>query len=207
MTDQVSEAGTLSVTVLERKAWVKKKAAVAAESKRRVKALRKAGHAFKVEILGPLELDDQTPVRLAAVVLELDWTLAARLEMVDDARSFITRAVMLGALDPSLPPILSAIIEGKGLYEHGIGEFFLLYGKFEQKHGTSGKKTREPMMELVNGCRDHMKPYTERGVERLDPLPYAVRNILAHSGTNPNSLDQEGVELRRSIELLTTWVG
>ena len=51
-----------------------------------------------------------------------------------------------------------------------------------------------------------LKPYTERGTERLDPLPYAVRNILAHSGTNPNSLDPEGEELRKSIELLTIWV-
>ena len=145
------------MNVLEGKVWARKKAAVAAESKRKVKALRKAGHAFQVEILGPRELDQQTPVCLAAVVLELDWKLAVRLEMVDDARNFITRAVMLGTLDPGLPPILAGIIEGRGLYEHGIGEFFLLYGKFEQKHGTSGKRTRESMMELINGCRHYIE--------------------------------------------------
>jgi len=206
MTDHISESGSLTVTVIGEHAWSERKAAIAAEGERKAKELREAGHAFKVEILAPNELDDQTPVRLAAVNLDLDWKLAIRLKMVEDARNLLTKAVMVEALDPSLPPILSAIIEGKGLYEHGIGEFFLLYGRFEQKHGTSGKKTCEAMLELVNGCRDHMKLYVERGKERLDPLPFAVRNILAHSGTNPNTLDKEGLELRTSIELLQAWL-
>ena len=206
MMDQASETGSLNVTVIGKQAWAEKKAAVIEEGERRAKELREAGHAFKVEILAPNELDDQTPVRLAAVKLDLDWKLAIRLKMVEDARNLITKAVMVDALDPGLPPILSAILEGRGLYEHGIGEFFLLYGRFEQKHGTSGRKTREAMLELVNDCREHMKPYIERGEERKDPLPYAVRNILAHSGTNPNTLDKEGVELRKAIGLLQAWV-
>ena len=202
MMDRVSESSTLSIAVRSRQEW----AEVVADGERKAKELREAGHAFKVEILAPNELYEQTPVSLAAVKLNLDWKVATRLEMVDGARNFITKALMLGALDPGLPSILSAIIEDRGLYEHGIGEFFLLYGRFEQTHQTMGKQTRLPMLELVNGCREHMKPYTERGVERLDPLPYAVRNILAHSGTNPNTMDPEGTELRKSIELLRTWV-
>ena len=90
---------------------------------------------------------------------------------------------------------------------HGIGEFFLLYGKFEQKYSLSnGKETRARMENLVNEDTRYLKPYKERGKERLYPLPYAVRNILSHVGNNPNTLDQEGKDLKTSIELLKSWV-
>ena len=41
---------------------------------------------------------------------------------------------------------------------------------------------------------------------RLDPMPYAVRNIPSHVDNNPNSLDREGNDLKTSIELLKSWV-
>ena len=127
--------------------------------------------------------------------------------MIELARDLITKSYFLGTLDQSFPTVLGSVIEGKGLYKHGIGEFFLLYGKFEQKYGLSnGKKTRAKMVDLVNGDRRNLKPYKERGKERLDPLPYAVRNILSHVGNNPNSLDREGSDLKTSIELLKSWV-
>lgn len=65
-----------------------------------------------------------------AVKLDLDRKIATRLEMVEHARDIITKAFMLKSLDPALPTMLSAIVESRGLYEYGIGEFFLLYGKF-----------------------------------------------------------------------------
>ena len=34
---------------------------------------------------------------------------------------------------------------------------------------------------------------------------YAVRNILAHTGTDTNTFDPEGKEIRKSIELLRSW--
>ena len=40
----------------------------------------------------------------------------------------------------------------------------------------------------------------------MDPLPYAVRNILAHVGSNPNRLDRDGNDIRMSIDLLKTWI-
>ena len=64
------------------------------------------------------------------------------------------RSIVLTA---ALPTVLKAIIEGRGLYEYSIGEFFLLYGKFEQKHNTQGWRTREKMEELVGGDNQHMK--------------------------------------------------
>ena len=61
------------------------------------------------------------------------------------------------------------------------------------------------MLALVNGDKKYMKCYKEHGKPRLVPLPYAVRNILAHRD-NPNTLNEEGKELRTSIELLRAWV-
>ena len=62
------------------------------------------------------------------------------------------------------------------------------------------------MLALVNGDKKYMKCYKEYGESRLVPLPYAVRNILAHTRDNPNTLDMEGKDLRTSIELLQSWV-
>ena len=39
------------------------------------------------------------------------------------------------------------------------------------------------MLALVNGDKKYMKCYKEHGKPRLVPLPYAVRNILAHRDT------------------------
>ncbi len=82
-----------------------------------------------------------------------------------------------------------------------------VYGRFEQKYGTHGDKTRTKMERLLNGDPRHMKFYKYRGRGRLVLLPYVVRNIIAHSGTNSNEMDQEGNELRQAIGLLKEWVG
>lgn len=213
MTGQISESAELSITVRPKHSWDERMTTLKAAGEHMANELQKRGHAFKVEILGPTEMapkevdDYPQEVPLSSVILDLDWKIVTKLEMVDHARDILTRAFMLNSLDSALPSVLATIIEGRGLYEHGIGEFFLLYGKFEQKHRTSGSKTRDKMMRLVKGDPQRMKPYTERGKQTMEPLPYAVRNILAHTGTNPNTLDQDGNDLKTSIELLRGWVG
>ena len=119
----------------------------------------------------------------------------------------ITKAYMLDSLDPAFPTVLRSIIEGKGLYEYSIGEFFQLYGRFEGKYQLAkGNDTRDKMEALVNGDKRYLKSYQEHGKSFQYPLPYAVRNILAHAGRNPNTLDPAGKDLRTSIELLRSWV-
>ena len=109
--------------------------------------------------------------------------------MVESARDSITKAHMLGSLDPGFLTVLAAIIEGKSLYEHSVGEFFQLYGKFEGKYQlTNQKKTKAKMEALVNGDKRYLKPYLEHGKSYLYPLPYAVRNILAHVDITQTSL-------------------
>ncbi len=206
MTEEFSESAEFKILRLTKQSWRTKIAEAAAKGNRKAKELREAGHKAKVEILAPNEMSGQESVQLAPVTLPLDWRLATRLEMVEDARGLITKAVLLKSLDPGLPLILSAIIEGRGLYEHGIGEFFLLYGRFEEKYGTTKAQTRKKMKEMLNGDPEHMKVCKGNGgQEEHHPLPYAVRNILAHVGTNPNSLDREGNELRQAIDLLKEW--
>ena len=91
------------------------------------------------------------------------------------------------------------------MYEYGIGEFFFLYGRFEGHYGVQGAATKDKMTSFIGGDIKQMRPYRERGQERMVPLPYAVRNILAHAAHNPNSLDAEGNDLRASVVLLRKW--
>jgi hypothetical protein len=171
------------------------------------KQLRKEGRKFVVKPLGPREMEEQDMIPLSGVILPLDWKIAKRLEMVEIARDLITTAYIIDSLDPGLPTVLSSIIKGKGLYEHSIGEFFQLYGQFEGKYQlTSEKQTRAKMEALLNGDRKYLKRCLSNKRWELQPLPFAVRHILAHLGRNPNTLDPNGEELRKSIELLRSWV-
>ena len=159
MTNQISESGEFSYNVIPKQAWDEKMLVVKDNGIRLAKEMQEQGRAFDVEILGAREISDAAPVPLSTVKLGLDWKIATKLEMVEHARDILTKACMLESLDPALPTVLAAIIEGRGLYEYGIGEFFLLYGQFEQKHHTSGNKTRAKMMQLINGDPQWMKPY------------------------------------------------
>ena len=163
---------------------------------------------LKIEILAPKEICEKDTVPLYSVILEQHNkdSVYVQYEMIKSAREFISNAYIIGSLDPALPKVLGSIIESKGLYENNIGEFFLLYGKFEQKFQVQGNKTRKKMQGLIQNDQQYMKSCRHQGKNQMQPLPYAVRNILAHKGTNPNTLDKDGMELRTSIELLRKWV-
>ena len=202
-----SQSGDVAVTVKPKHEWDQKVSAIKEDGIRVAKHMREQGHRFIVKPLAPKEVRGGARVPLSGVVIKLDWKIATRLEMVESAMDMITKAYILDSLDPGFPTVLKSIIEGKGLYEHSMGEFFELYGTFEGKYQlTKGTETRDKMLALVNGDKRYLKSYQERGKSGLVPLPYAVRNILAHTGHNPNTLDKEGKELRTSIELLRSWV-
>ena len=202
---KISESAHLSITVKPTHLWDEKISSIRKSGVRKAKELRKQGKKFHVEILGPREVGERDTVPLTGITIKLDWKVETKLKMVESAKDMTTNACLLGSLDPAFPTVLKSIIEGKGLYEHGIGEFFLLYGKFEQKYQLdTGKKTRDKMLDLLKGKEQHLKAYIERGKTRLDPLPYAVKNIMSHVGNNPNKCEEE--ELRTSIRLLKSWV-
>ncbi len=209
-----NETGEVSVTVKPKHEWDRMMTKIMAEGERLAKRLKDQGHIHKVEILAPKKVHDgDAPVTLSGVMLELDWKITTRLEMIEHARDMITKAFMLDEMAPALPAVLKAIIEGRGLYEHGIGEFFLLYGKFEQKYHTNSTKTQDKMSELIEGRSEKdrlecMKSYIspQGSAARAGPLPYVVRNILAHIGTDHhNKLEAQDIE--KSIKLLSSWKG
>ena len=202
-----SESDSIPVTIRPPHEWDEMMASLKEEGHRLAEDMREQNHRFITKILTSMEVQSGDVLPVSGTILPLDWKIAKRLAMVESARDIITKAYILGSLDPSLPTVLSATIEGKSLYQHSIGEFFQLYGQFQGQYQlVNGPETRAKMEELVNGDDRYLKPYLDRGKSHLYPLPYAVRNILAHSGHNPNKLDAEGKELRSSIELLRLWV-
>ena len=207
----VTEKALYKFRQLTQDSWDQKIAAVKKEGQTVATKRIKDGHHFHAAILGPREIlgGEDRPVQFRAVTVPLDWKLAKRCEMVETARDFIDAAYALDeSYDSSLPSVLAATIEGRGLFEYGIGEFFLFYGRFEQKYKAySGKDAKDKMVTLISGKQEHMKLYKDREHPNGEyvPLPYAVRNIFAHS-RNPNTLDGEGKELQHAIQLLREWV-
>ena len=202
----ISQSGSHNVTVKTRVEWARKMAAIQKEGRAFAKKVKQQGDQFLVRILAPNEVQGEDSVPVGGVTIKLDWKVAKRLEMVEASNELITNAYILGYIDPAFPTVLRSVINGERLYEFSIGEFFQLYGQFEGKYGTRNKGTKAKMADLVNGDQRFLKPYLNRNGWSDHPLPYAVRNYLAHSGHNSNQLDREGNELRTSIELLRSWV-
>ena len=203
----VSQTGSHNVTVKTNDSWAKEMADVQKEGRESAKKLKEQGNRFLVRILAPNEMQEGDSTPLSGVRIDLDWRVKKKQEMVETANELITNAYILGHLDPAFPTVLRSVINGEGLYAYSIGEFFQLYGQFEGKYGTRNKGTKDTMAEFVNGDQRFLKPYWGGNGWSDHPLPYAVRNYLAHSGHNPkNELDLEGNELRTSIELLRSWV-
>ncbi len=161
---------------------------------------------FDVQILGPLIVESECSAQLTAVIIERDDERIGKHKLANSARRFITDVSLLqGCVEPALSSVFQSVISGNGLFEYGIGEFCLLYGKFEERYQVSNIEAKKKMIELLGSNGTDLKEYYERGKKMSYPLPYAVRNILFHIGRNTNTLDPEGRDLTRSIELLREW--
>lgn len=158
-------------------------------------------------LLGPREVKGKDTVPIRAVVTPLDSKTPMRKEMAELINDLITKSYWLGTFNSAILTALGAMLDGKGIFEYSIGEFFLLYGRFEQKYECDGWQTRKKMRDLLGEDRKYFKRYKDRrGIICHDPLPYVVRNILAHKGRSPNTLDKENKEIKTSIMLLKQWV-
>ena len=174
------------------------------KGRRIAEEMRSQGKKFRAYILVPRRAGAGEKVDLSGSSLKLDEKLAIKLEMVELSRDLMTYAHIVGTPDPALPIVLKAVINETGLFEHSVGEFWLLYGRFEKKYDVSkNKETREKMMEHIKDRKTHLVKYKERGLPMLVPLPYAVRNVLGH-GKNTNKI-KEG-DIKSSIDLLKAWI-
>ena len=204
---ETADAPTVAVSADQ---WKKKMATLKKRGAQAVQRMKSQGRTFQARVLGPLEVPKERfesgEYTLVAVPIDRDWKLPTKLAMVRDANNLLTNAYKIGTLDNALPIALGAVIEGKGLYQYSIGEFFLLYGRFEQKYEVrKGPEVEARMNDLLQGNEQGLKDYVQGGKTKRVPLPYAVRNILAHVGHNPNKVTVE--ELRVAVELLKSWVG
>ncbi|MCY3819133.1 MAG: hypothetical protein OXH52_07205 [Gammaproteobacteria bacterium] len=200
-----AETATAEVTLVAPETWDGEVAELRAAGLREANRLRRRGRKFLPVILAPDAMrGGGRPAQFGAASLALDWKIAAKLQIVGLVRSLLTKMYMIESLDPSLAPVLGAALEGKGLFEHNIGEFFLLYGRFEQMYGVAkGAEVRAKMVEILKGDTGYFKTYQERGKDRSGPLPYVVRNVLSHIGNSPTTVTRE--ELRQAVDLLKGW--
>ena len=200
-----SETATAKITLVAPETWDAEVAELRAAGLREANRLRRRGRKFLPVILAPDAMPGGgRPAQFGAASLALDWRIAAKLQIVGLVRKLLTKLYMIESLDPSLAPVIGAALEGKGLFEHNIGEFFLLYGRFEQRYRVAkGPHVRAKMIELLQGDTGSYKAYTERGQERSGPLPYVVRNLLSHIGNSPTTVTRE--ELHQAVELLKVW--
>lgn len=202
-----ADAPTVEVSMDQ---WKKKIATLKKRGEQAVQRMKSQGRTFQARVLGPLEVPKERfesgEYTLVAVPIDRDWKLPTKLEMVRDANNLLTNAYKIGALDHALPVALGAAIKGEGIYQYSIGEFFLLYGRFEQKYNVrNDSEVKAQMDDLLQGNEQGLRDYIQGGKTRRVPLPYAVRNILAHVGHNTNKTTVE--ELRAAVVLLRSWVG
>ncbi|MDE0222898.1 MAG: hypothetical protein OXJ90_26760 [Spirochaetaceae bacterium] len=135
-----------------------------------------------------------------------DPQVDGRLVMVQMAKDLLTQALRIDGYDPALSFAIRAAIQGEPPVFHWLGEFFQNWGVFQAKYGVF--KTRETRDQLTESLADHAEDawYDEyldgrksTPVPERVPLPFAVRNVLAHP-EHSNSVTY--AQIRRATEIL-----
>ena len=163
------------------------------------------GSSLGLGILGPkLVPSGEPPVALRAVTLSFDQTLLHRQRMLALARDILTEDFLLNERsNPILTQILSDAVSGEPLYDFSVAELFELYGELVSHIPENYKKKQlnkwingEGFKSKVSGAllgrsfTAQYHSYSKNGysaTSKLVPLPFAVRNTLAHQEvSNPN---------------------
>ena len=163
------------------------------------------GSSLGLGILGPkLVPSGEPPVTLRAVTLSFDHTLLHRQRMLSLARDILTEDFLLNERSsPILTQVLSDVVSGESLYDFSVAELFELYGELVSHLPENDK--RKQLNKWINGKGFKSKvsgallgrsftaqyhSYSKGGysaTSKLVPLPFAVRNTLAHREvSNPN---------------------
>ena len=163
----------VSVTVQPDDWWEQRLADIRREGLRMARKYRSGGHHWHLENLSLPQVRGGDTVGLAVAKIDLNWKIATKIEMVKAARDIMGKSYTLGSLDPALQTILKSVIEEKGLYEHSIGEFFLLYGRFEQKYGVF-KGTPSPKEDGGPYSRRKEIPQAIQGIWQGKPYTFTI---------------------------------
>ena len=210
--DNHSEEADLTVSTESTELWNTKKCEIETIGLEIADNLGKQGRMYLAKILGPREVLENSQNPYSAITLQLDGKLNNRLEAYELALDLVDKLNRIDSLDNVLPSMLATAIQGHGTYKDSVLEFFSYYGEFlgTFKLGNQRQdKVEAKMNELMSNGERCMKSYFYPGDGNPVnlPLPLAVRNTIAHSENKRNSLDLEGKELRKSIELLKSWLG
>lgn len=163
------------------------------------------GRSLGLAILGPkLIPGGEQPVAFRAVTLSFDDRILYRQKMFSLAQDILTEDFLLNERsNPILTEILDNVISGESLYDFSVAELFELYGELVNHLPEEKKKQqlsswidgkgfkRKVKGELMgNSFTVKYHSYSRNGygaVAKSVPLPFAVRNTLAHQeASNPN---------------------
>lgn len=81
---------------------------------------------------------------------------------------------------------LRDLVEGRGFVDSKVGRFVLAYGRFEGRFGTLGPGTCQAMRRCA-AAGDYLEYVSKNNEVFRHPAPYAIRNWLAHLGSDRNS--------------------
>ena len=149
-------------------------------------------------------------VEIQFVQIPRNGQQGGKLKLVQLCNDALAQAYKLNVPIAGVPRVLGSMVQGKGLYLDSIGEFFELYGRFEQMLGLTdayGQRDIEEEMQLRLGddALQHSREYVRGGAKTLTPLPLFVRNVLAHQGTNTANSLRDG-DVSTAIRLLKDWL-
>lgn len=166
---------------------------------------------FYHRILGMHEIRADQTFQFAHVrIHKEDPQLNDKLVMVQMAKDVLTQALRIGGYDPALSLAIRAAIQGEPPVFHWLGEFFQNWGTFQAKCGVfKTKETRDKLTELLVSHADdawynnYLDGRKTSPVPEKVPLPFAVRNVLAHPD-HRNSVTY--AQIRRATEILVELV-
>ena len=150
-------------------------------------------------------------LEIQLVEIPRDGQQGGKLKLVRLANETLNQAYKLNLPIAGVPRVLASMVQGRGLYLDSIGEFFQLYGRFEQMLGLTDdykqERIKNEMRSRLGDNDSHQsREYVRGGTTSLTPLPLYVRNVLAHQGTNPANSLRDG-DVSTAIRLLKDWLG
>ncbi len=90
--------------------WDGKVEAIRKKGERFAKKMRIQGKPLKAEILGPREVPVGEELTMPVILIQRDWKAETKLEMVEEANNFLTKARQVGILHPDLLAALRATL-------------------------------------------------------------------------------------------------
>ena len=76
-----SETADISITIKPKDSWDKQISPIRKSGARKAREIRKQGHQFHAEILGPREVQEGDSVPFAGVQIKLDWKIETRIKL------------------------------------------------------------------------------------------------------------------------------